>query len=268
MLTGGLIPRCASLVHAGKWCNGRVVLLPETEGHSKAGLCKYFRSGNTADDYQALTELALKPEDLLQAWPEHWEGLEPHKIVRLARLAACLAVLYLTPEEGIAYTRRIAERHSKAGLRARELAAFAKKWRDRRQKTQALTTYQREHRLIANKFGSRLAFNELTQQPELDGVPFKAERVKAVLSIQHGLPLRSSREDLIDSILALSQVRSYHPVREYLEQVWHDWHGQLEALTNLNSLAIDYLGNDDPNAQVLLKKTLIGCCGKGFQPRL
>lgn len=256
----------ASLIHAGKWCGGRVVLLPKIEGYDKAGLVEYFKAGSTAADYRALLDLARKPEDLLQEWPDHWDGLEPYKVVRLARMAACLAVLYLTAEEGNAFIRRIAERYSKAGIRARELAAFAKKWRDRRQKTKNLTTYQREHRLIKNKFGARLAFNELTQQPELDGVPFKAEKVKAVLSIEHGLPLRSGREDLIDSIVSLAQKRSYNPVKDYLEQVWHGWHGKPELLTKLNSLAKEYLGNDDESAQVLLKKTLVAAVARIYSP--
>jgi predicted P-loop ATPase len=256
----------ANLVHAGRWCNGRVALLPTITDNPHAGLCEFFRAGNSSADYRALVEAALKPEDLIHEWPDHWEGLEPHRIVRLARMAACLAVLYLTPEEGSAYIRRISDRYSKVGLRARELSAFAKKRRERRHKNQVLTTYQREHRLIANKFGSRLAFNELTQQPELDGVPFKAEKVKAMLSIQHGLPLRSSREDLIDSILTLSQKQSFHPVREYLEQLWNTWNGQLKELMDLNSLAKDYLGNEDPNAQILLKKTLIAAVARVFNP--
>lgn len=256
----------ANLIHAGKWCNGRVVLLPEIEGQPHAGLCEYFKAGHTAEDYRALLDSAQRPEDLLQEWPEHWGGVEPYKIVRLARMAACLAVLFLTLEEGTAYIRRVADRHQSAGLRARELAAFAKKWRDRRQKTQNLTTYQREHRLISNKFGRRLAFNELTLQPELDGIPFKAEKVKAVLSLDHGVPLKSSREDLIDSILKVSETRSYHPVRNYLESVWNHWNPKLEPLTVLNSLAKDYFGNDDPTAQTLIRKTLISAVARVLKP--
>jgi predicted P-loop ATPase len=256
----------ASLIHAGKWINGQVALLPEIDGHPHAGLCEYFKAGNTAKDYQSLIDSALKPEDLLQQWPEHWEGVEPYKIVKLARMATCLSVLYLTLEESTAYVRRVADRHQSAGLRARELATFAKKWRDRRQKNQNLTTYQREHRLISNKFGRRLAFNELTLHPELDGVPFKAEKVKAVLSLDHGVPLKSSREDLIDSILKVSQTKPYHPVRDYLESVWNHRNPKLEPLTVLSSLAKNYFDNNDPTAQTLIRKTLISAVARVLKP--
>lgn len=256
----------ANLIHAGKWCHGRVVLLPKIEGQPHAGLCEYFKAGHTAENYQKLLESAQRPEDLLQEWPEHWNGTPPHKLVRFAKISACLAVLYLSVEECNAFIRRIAEKYQSAGLRARELAAFAKKWRDRRQKTQNLTTYQREHRLIANKFGRRLAFNELTLQPEMDGVPFKAEKVRSVLSIDHGLPLKSSREDLIDSILKIAQTKSYHPVHDYLESVWNTWNTNLELPNYLEKLAEKYLGNTDPTAQVLLKKTLVAAVARAFNP--
>jgi predicted P-loop ATPase len=256
----------ANLIHAGKWCNGRVVLLPEIGGQPHAGLCEYFKAGHTAEDYRALLDSAQRPEDLLQEWPEHWNGTPPHKLVHLAKISACLAVLYLSVEECNAFIRRVADRHQGAGLRARELAAFAKKWRDRRQKTQNLTTYQREYRLITNKFGRRLAFNELTLQPELDGVAFRAEKVKAVLSLDHGLPLKSSREDLIDSVLKIAQIKSYHPIREYLDRVWKHRNPKIKLSNYLEKLAKRYFGNTDPTAQVLLKKTLIAAVARAFNP--
>jgi hypothetical protein len=46
----------ANLIHAGVWCRGKVVLLPEIAGQPKAGLCEYFKGGYTGEDYQRLID--------------------------------------------------------------------------------------------------------------------------------------------------------------------------------------------------------------------
>jgi hypothetical protein len=58
----------SNLFHAGKWLNGKVQLIPEIEGYPKAGLCEYFKVGNTTEDYKELVDSAKKPEALLLQW--------------------------------------------------------------------------------------------------------------------------------------------------------------------------------------------------------
>ncbi len=260
----------AQLIHAGKWCNGRVVLLPKIEGQPHAGLCEYFKAGYTAEDYQKLLESAQRPEDLLQEWPEHWNvGTPSSKIVRLAEIAVKLATLYLSESEAEAFTRRLVDSHKTAGIRVRSLEKSVKPLKqrqDRKEKELTQTTFQKEYALLKVKFGERMRFNLLTNAIELDGVPFKAEDAKVVFSLDHGLPLRGGCDDLIKSVLKIAKPLAYHPVQDYLNQVWNTWRSQLDLGSFLENAAVTYLGNEDPMASIFLKKSLICAVARALRP--
>jgi hypothetical protein len=107
----------ANLIHAGKWCSGRVLILPEIPNAPKAGLCEFFKAGYGAKDFQKLLmDGALTPEEMLEEWPNHWESLTARDRVKCARIAAKLARLYMPESEAKAFIRRLAEKHRDSGL--------------------------------------------------------------------------------------------------------------------------------------------------------
>jgi len=85
----------SNLFHAGKWLNGKVQLIPEIEGYPKAGLCEYFKGGNTAEDYQKLINSAKRPEALLLEWGNHFGGIPETRLSQAVRVALRLASEYL-----------------------------------------------------------------------------------------------------------------------------------------------------------------------------
>jgi hypothetical protein len=107
----------ANLIHAGKWCSGRVLILPEIPDAPKAGLCEFFKAGYGAKDFQKLLmDGALTPEEMLEEWPNHWESLTALDRVKCARIAAKLARLYMPESEAKAFIRRLTEKHRDSGL--------------------------------------------------------------------------------------------------------------------------------------------------------
>jgi hypothetical protein len=107
----------ANLIHAGKWCSGRVLILPEIPDAPKAGHCEFFKAGYGAKDFQKLLmDGALTPEEMLEEWPNHWESLAARDRVKCARIVAKLARLYMPESEAKAFIRRLAEKHRNSGL--------------------------------------------------------------------------------------------------------------------------------------------------------
>ncbi len=85
----------SNLFHAGKWLNGKVQLIPKVEGYPKAGLCEYFKVGNTTEDYKKLVASAKKPEALLLQWGKHFGDIPEGRLSQAVRVALRLAAEYL-----------------------------------------------------------------------------------------------------------------------------------------------------------------------------
>ncbi|NCJ05169.1 hypothetical protein GS597_01270 [Synechococcales cyanobacterium C] len=113
----------SSLISAGLWLKGRVLILPPIEGHPKGGMCEYIRAGG---DLSALMETAMTPVELLEAWPSRWEGLPAHKIVPLAAKAAKIAGKILPRGEAKAFNRRLRALHKATGLTVDTLDAASR----------------------------------------------------------------------------------------------------------------------------------------------
>jgi len=86
----------SNLFHAGEWLNGKVQLIPKIEGYPKAGLCEYFKSGHTAEDYKKLIDSAKKPEALLLEWGKHFGDIPEARLSQAVRIALRLASEYLS----------------------------------------------------------------------------------------------------------------------------------------------------------------------------
>jgi predicted P-loop ATPase len=253
----------AQLIHAGAWLGGKVALLPVIEGQPKAGLCEYFKAGNTKADYQNLIASALKPEDLLQKWPDYWDGFGNRQTVRCCRLAACLGSLYLTELESEAFIRRLADRFKGYGVRARDLQREVRRWKFRRQKKKAVPRLTQDYRTIERRFGKALRFNTLTSMPELCGKPFPAEEARLKWLVDYELSIKSPKEDCIEIALSIAKKQPFNPVADYLKQC-HKQYG--DDISILSGLADRYLGNDEEITQTQLIKTLIRAVARAFEP--
>jgi len=86
----------SNLFHAGKWLNAKVQLIPKVEDYPKAGLCEYFKAGNTKEDYQKLISSAKRPEALLLEWGNHFGDIPEARLSQAVRVALRLASEHLS----------------------------------------------------------------------------------------------------------------------------------------------------------------------------
>lgn len=121
----------------------------------------------------------------------------------------------------------------------------------------------REYHLVESELGDRLAFNTMTQQVELDGQSLELDRIKLDLAVEHGLHLKSSREDIMDIITKLADKHKYNPVERYLLKVSQE-HGN--DTSTLDNLAERFLGVSPTIYQTFLRKTLIAAVARAFDP--
>lgn len=119
-----------------------------------------------------------------------------------------------------------------------------------------------KRQLIEAKWGDRLKFNEMLQQLELDGEHLMLDTIKTEIALQFNMDI--GREDAIDILLHLAKQRSYHPVRDYLNQV-ADSHPDID-ISILDNIATRYFGNDSAIANIYMRKTLIGAVARIMEP--
>lgn len=87
----------ASLIAAAQWCAGKIQLVPEIENQPKAGLCEYFRAGNTSADYEKLIKSALTPKQFLLELPSHWQSMPIDRVSKSLRTLFSLGCTVLDP---------------------------------------------------------------------------------------------------------------------------------------------------------------------------
>lgn len=121
----------------------------------------------------------------------------------------------------------------------------------------------REYRLVEQKFGDRLRFNQLTKQVELDAETFDATTAKMELGINRGLKLKGNREDLTDTIVMLAKKNAYSPVVDYLQKV-HQQYG--DSTDVLNGFAQRHLGISNPIHEALVRRFLIAAVARALSP--
>lgn len=107
-----------------------------------------------------------------------------------------------------------------------------------------------------------LRFNELTQRVELNGQPFSRLELAYLDEAIINSPLHIGKEFCQDAILKVALENSYHPVKEYLDNLAaeplakQDW-------DNISGLL---LGTDDPLSNAILKRCLIACVARIYDP--
>ena len=110
------------------------------------------------------------------------------------------------------------------------------------------------------RFGSRLRFNELSQQIEIDSQELDLDVVKVFWGETFGED--ASSENIIQSLLSYSKKNSYNPVRDWLLGI-ENGTSPSESFHQIASL---YLGSEDDLANIYLRKTMIGAVARAFSP--
>ena len=109
--------------------------------------------------------------------------------------------------------------------------------------------------------GDRLRLNLMTRDYEYCGQPIDLNNAK--FWIAQSLGSQSTTEDCILAIHAIANRHAYHPVKEYLESLQGRVAPDFDLLNNIASL---FLGNDDPLANKMMAKTLIGAVARVKKP--
>ncbi len=154
-------------------------------------------------------------------------------------------------------------------LSAQDILAAIEPRRNEQPTTSAANTPEeiprllKDYRLIESHLAKRLRFNTLFKQVELEGQEFNPASAKLEIIVTHQLSIKSSREDIADSVMKLAKQQSYSPVVEYLSQVYQQY-GDTTSI--LDDLAFRYFGTALPLHQVLVKKFLVAAVARAFQP--
>ena len=108
----------------------------------------------------------------------------------------------------------------------------------------------------------RFAFNELTDQVELDGEPITdGAVVNIALWLDTVYLCRASTTQTHDIVDLIARDTSYHPVRRYLEGL--KWDG----LARADGLLVDYLGADDTILhRAMARKWMISAVARALDP--
>ncbi len=115
------------------------------------------------------------------------------------------------------------------------------------------------YQYVSSTFGSRLRFNELTREVELDREEYNLDNAYLELGIHHGI--KAGKALALDVFMLVAKENSWHPVRSYLEAV-----ANKVPPISLDNLAERYLGTKNPLYNIFLKKTLIASVARIFQP--
>lgn len=117
------------------------------------------------------------------------------------------------------------------------------------------------YQYVKSTFGSRLRFNEMTREVELDQEEYDLDNAYLELGIHHGI--KASKALALDVFMLVAKEHSWHPVRLYLKKVAD----RFRILpVSLDDLAERYLGTKNPLYNIFLKKTLIAAVARIFEP--
>jgi predicted P-loop ATPase len=116
--------------------------------------------------------------------------------------------------------------------------------------------------MLQHKFGSRLRFNLLTKDIEVDNqrLPQPEFELKHVALSERGWDI--GEKACQDAISYAAQVHSYNPILDYLEWLTKS---DVEPF-DLDHVASYLIGTNDPLYDAMMKATLIGAVSRIFEP--
>jgi predicted P-loop ATPase len=115
---------------------------------------------------------------------------------------------------------------------------------------------------IQQAWGSFLRWNELTQSPELGDEELPVDELKVKIALE--LDMDVQKDDSITSIKYLSRQRSYHPIREYLQDVAES-HKDVD-LSIIDNLSTELFGNNSEICNIYMRRFLIGSVARIMKP--
>lgn len=121
----------------------------------------------------------------------------------------------------------------------------------------------KDDRLLREKLGDRLQYNELLLQPELDGQLFSPAEARVALITQHDLPIKSGDKDISSLVYRLAKERRYHPIRDYLAEV-HQKYGDNTDI--LEGFAERHFATDNPIHQTMVRRFFIAAVARALDP--
>lgn len=121
----------------------------------------------------------------------------------------------------------------------------------------------KDDRLLREAFSDRLRYNELLLQPELDGELFPPAEARVALITEHDLPIKSGDKDVATLIYRLARESPYHPIRQYLEDVYAEYGDDTSIL---DGFAKRYFGTDDPIHEAMTRRFFIAAAARPMEP--
>tara|TARA_B100000161_G_scaffold234513_1_gene183453 strand:+ start:353 stop:892 length:540 start_codon:yes stop_codon:yes gene_type:complete len=109
----------------------------------------------------------------------------------------------------------------------------------------------------------RLAFNELTQEVELDGRSLPVADIEEAYIGLSEVGYESNPKTAADTVLKVAREGRYHPVQRYFEELEQD-----ESIrpVDLSTFSADYFGTSDPLYDAMWGAALLGAVWRVFQP--
>lgn len=99
------------------------------------------------------------------------------------------------------------------------------------------------------RWANRLAFNEFTHEVNLDGVPIDDDDVTTIhMWLDQVYDLRIEPQALAGALSVAAKYRSFHPIRDYLQELV--WDGE----PRLNGLLAQYCGCDETELNALISR--------------
>jgi predicted P-loop ATPase len=123
-----------------------------------------------------------------------------------------------------------------------------------------LSKYMKLELDLFDLFGSRLEFNEMTREIELDRKLIDLNLAKSFVA--RSLEYDASTENCILALNAIATINKYHPVREYLASL------KDQPKVNINNIPEIYWGNKDELQNKLFFKKLIASVARVMNPGL
>ena len=115
-------------------------------------------------------------------------------------------------------------------------------------------------RFIRHEYGKRLRFNELTKNIEFNGKPYAVEF--AYMLLMRMFDIDSTKEFVGDCFTEVARENSYHPIKEYLNQVSII----SQPMSDIDNFLTELLGIHDSLYLTYLKKTLIAAVARIYEP--
>ncbi|MEM7578338.1 MAG: VapE domain-containing protein [Cyanobacteria bacterium P01_A01_bin.80] len=115
---------------------------------------------------------------------------------------------------------------------------------------------------IQQAWGGFLKWNELTQSPELSNEELLIDELKVKIALE--LDMDVQKEDSVTSIKYLSRQHSYHPIKEYLQDVAESYKDV--DLSIIDKLSSELFGNSSPICDIYMRRFLIGAVARIMKP--